>query len=286
MGEDDVRPGEVLAVALGVDHVGAEVSDELRVERADRRARGAPAGRRALHVQQTVGEVEIAALDQLDQALTIGERRLVGVAEDGIAFELHEAHRRREPRADEPGQLVDDRVGVLELGAGEERRVARDVGQQQVAPSGQLIPGHGRTIRLASRRPTPKRTECGLRGPVLVVRGWPAALRLGTSGRTWRRGIGSCPCEIWGCCVGDPRVGFRRTPSLCSIAPTPSEAAAATAATRSRRTRSSRWSGRCASTAASPTASSRRARLRSGSAATASAGAGAGSRSVSGASTG
>jgi hypothetical protein len=55
-----------------------------------------------------------------------------------LAFELHEAHRRREPLADERGQLMDDGVGMLELGAGEERRVARDVGQQQVAPSGSL----------------------------------------------------------------------------------------------------------------------------------------------------
>jgi hypothetical protein len=33
---------------------------------------------------------------------------------------------------------MDDGVGVLELGAGEERRVARDVGQQQVPLSGSL----------------------------------------------------------------------------------------------------------------------------------------------------
>jgi hypothetical protein len=137
--EDDVRSSEILPVALGIDHIGAVVGDELQVERADRRARGAAARCPALHVQQAVGEVEIAALDQLDKPLTILERCLVRVAEDSVAFELHEAHRRREPLADERGQLMDDGVGVLELGAGEERRVARDVGQQQVAPSGSLI---------------------------------------------------------------------------------------------------------------------------------------------------
>jgi hypothetical protein len=134
--EDDVRASEILPVAVGIDHIGAVVGDELQIERADRLTRGTAARRLPLHVQQAVGEIEVAAFDQLDKSLTILESGLVRVAEDRVAFTLHEARRRREPRADEPGQLMDDRVGMLELGTDEERRVARDVGQQQVAASG------------------------------------------------------------------------------------------------------------------------------------------------------
>jgi hypothetical protein len=42
---------------------------------------------------------------------------------------------------------------MLELGAGEERRVARDVGQQQIAPSGPPILWHGATIPAGPTRP-------------------------------------------------------------------------------------------------------------------------------------
>ena len=41
---------------------------------------------------------------------------------------------------------MDDAVGVLELGAGEERRVTRDVGEQQIATSDPIIGRHEATI--------------------------------------------------------------------------------------------------------------------------------------------
>jgi hypothetical protein len=153
VGEDHIGSGKILSLALGSDHVGAVVGDELQVEGADRGAGGAAAGRFALHVQQAVGESEVAALDQLDEPLTLLERGLVRVAEDSVALELQEAHQWRQPFLDQSHQLTDDRVRVLELGAGEKSRIARDVGQQQVAPSGLLIRGHGATIPPARRAP-------------------------------------------------------------------------------------------------------------------------------------
>ena len=86
--EDDVRSSEILPIVFGLDYVGAVVGHELQIERADRRARGAAARRLALHVQQAVGEVEVAGFNQLDKPLTILERCLVRMAEDGVALEL------------------------------------------------------------------------------------------------------------------------------------------------------------------------------------------------------
>jgi hypothetical protein len=161
--EDDVRPRKILAAVFALDHEPPVVRHELQIERGDRRARVAAAGRSSLHVQQPVGEIEVARLDQLDEPLAVGKRLALGVAEHGIALQLHEAHRRREPLADQLGQLTDDRLGVLELGAGEERRVSRDVGQQQIAP-----PGDGVEVAHAW---LPSANRSSIRGRAEVSRG-------------------------------------------------------------------------------------------------------------------
>src|SRR3954468_24159603 len=101
MNQDDVGSGEVLPVVFALDDVAPEVADELQPERADRRARIARTRGRPHHVNEAIGEVEIAGLDELDEALTVPEGRMVRVAEDGIAFDLHEPHRRREPLTNE-----------------------------------------------------------------------------------------------------------------------------------------------------------------------------------------
>ena len=85
-------------------------SDRDGPERTDRGARVAAACRRARHIKQTVREVEVAGLDQLDEPLTVPERRGVGVTEDCIAFELDKPHRWSEPLADECGQFTNDLV--------------------------------------------------------------------------------------------------------------------------------------------------------------------------------
>src|SRR6266568_8738196 len=133
MGQDDVRPGEVLSSGIELDHEGPVVSDELEAERTDRGARFAAAGRGARHIKQMVREVEVAGLDQLYEPLTVSKRCTVRVAEDGVAFKLYEPHRRREPLADKRRQLANDLVRVLKLGAGKKLGVAGDIGKEQIA---------------------------------------------------------------------------------------------------------------------------------------------------------
>src|SRR5664280_3267976 len=100
MDQDDIWTGEVLPVGFVLDHVAAVATDELQAERADRRARVARTGRRPRHINEAVGEVEVAGLDQLNEPFTVTEGRLVRETEDRITFELHEPHRGSEPLAD------------------------------------------------------------------------------------------------------------------------------------------------------------------------------------------
>src|SRR3954464_5374476 len=121
MRQDDVRSREVFASVVALDHIAAVMQYELQPKRTDGRAGHAATGRCARHVEQAVGEFEVAGLDQLDEPLTFPKRLGVRIAEDGVAFELYEPHGRREPLADERGQFVNYLVGGGQLGAGKER---------------------------------------------------------------------------------------------------------------------------------------------------------------------
>src|SRR5689334_10326297 len=127
MCQDDVRSREVFASVLALDHVTAVMRYELQAKRTNGSAGHTAAGRCARHVEQAVGEFEVAGLDQLDEPLTFAKRLGVRVAEDSVAFELHKPHGRREPLADERGQFVNDLLRVVKLSAREERGVSRDV---------------------------------------------------------------------------------------------------------------------------------------------------------------
>jgi hypothetical protein len=93
--------------------------------------------------QQPVGEIEVACLNQLDKPLTFAKCLGRGVTEDRVPFELYEAHRGREPLADERRQFADDGLRVLEFGAGKKRCVSRNVGEEQIALSGRVIVRYG-----------------------------------------------------------------------------------------------------------------------------------------------
>ncbi len=86
MDKDDVGAGEIFSVPVSLNYEVAEVRQELKVERAYRRAGVAAACRLACHVKQAVGEVNVAGLNQLDETLTFRECRGIGVAEYRIAF--------------------------------------------------------------------------------------------------------------------------------------------------------------------------------------------------------
>src|SRR3989442_14575481 len=94
MGQDDVRPGEVLSSGIELDHEAPVVSDELEAERTDRGARFAAAGRGARHIKQMVREVEVAGLDQLYEPLTVSKRFTLRVAEHGVSLNVYEPQRR------------------------------------------------------------------------------------------------------------------------------------------------------------------------------------------------
>src|SRR5215213_9009064 len=99
MRQDDVRACEVFASVVALDHIAAVMRYELQPKRTDGSAGHAAAGRCARHVEQAVGEFEVAGLDQLDEPLTFPKRFAVRIAEDSVAFELHEPHGRREALA-------------------------------------------------------------------------------------------------------------------------------------------------------------------------------------------
>src|SRR3972149_3430778 len=124
MDQDDVRSGEIFAAGVALDHKAAVVRNELEAERTDRRARVAAAGRRPCHIQQAVGEVEVAGFDELGEQLTVPERRGGGIAENRVAFALHELHGGREPLAGGRGQVMNEGVRVFEFGARKKRCIA------------------------------------------------------------------------------------------------------------------------------------------------------------------
>ena len=96
--QDHLGPSQVdSTVLVAVDHELAEVDDELQAETTDCLTRIAGARRRPGHVEETAGEVELARLHELEDLLAIRERIGPGEAEDCVAFELHESHRRHEP---------------------------------------------------------------------------------------------------------------------------------------------------------------------------------------------
>ena len=78
-------------------------------------------------------EGDVAGLHHVDQPLGIGEGGGRRVGEDRVALQLDEAQWRGQLRDDQGGELGHDAVGVLQLCAGEERGVAGDVGEDEIA---------------------------------------------------------------------------------------------------------------------------------------------------------
>src|SRR6201997_4117497 len=100
MRQDDVRAWEVFTSVVALDHIAAVMRYEFQSKRTDGSASHTAARRCTRHVEQAVGEFEVASLDQLAEPLTFPECVGIRVAEDSIAFELHKPHGRREPFAD------------------------------------------------------------------------------------------------------------------------------------------------------------------------------------------
>ena len=131
MHEDHVRAERLQAVRRLLEHEASEVRDELQVEGPHERTGRARAGRRPSHLVQAELEGDVAALDHVEQPLGVTEGGGRRVREDGVALELDETQRLAQARDHERGQLGHDAVGVLELGARQERGIARDIGDQE-----------------------------------------------------------------------------------------------------------------------------------------------------------
>jgi len=105
------------------------MDDELQLEHADVRACAARAGRDRLHVAQAAVISDERALDRRDHL----RRRQPADEEDRVALDLGHVHASRQAAHHGVEQLVQDRPAVVDLGLGDELRVAGDVGEHQRA---------------------------------------------------------------------------------------------------------------------------------------------------------
>ena len=142
MDENHVRPHGLGPGRRLLQDEAAEVGDELQIQPPHERAGRAGTRGRQPHLLQPQPECDVAALHHVDQPLGIGKRRARRVGEDGVALQLDEAERRRQLRDHQGGELGDDPVGVLQLGARQERRVAGDVGEDEVALLARALTRH------------------------------------------------------------------------------------------------------------------------------------------------
>lgn len=158
--DDHVPAGELLVPGDGPAHEPAVVNEELQVEGRDPPAGFARARGRVRDVALPRPEAEVRLLDRVE------ERRraacsLEGVREDGVSFELAQLKRRLKPFDDDPHEIGEHVLRVLELGPEQVARVAGDVRDDERAALGgrkpgvrSRLPGHLDAERIHARVPT------------------------------------------------------------------------------------------------------------------------------------
>jgi hypothetical protein len=135
MHQDYVRPAQVLAAGDVLSAETAVVGDELQVEARDEDAGVAVAAGRPVGRVLTAPEGEVRGVEGVEQHR--GVDPVPGhVDEDGVALELAELHCGRRGAHDRVGQVLEDVLGMVELGSCEVRRVAADVGEGKAARLG------------------------------------------------------------------------------------------------------------------------------------------------------
>ena len=133
--DDDVPPGQLLAVAAAAAHVLARVDDELQVELGCLATGGTATARRALDPLETRAEGEVALLDGIEDGRRIGAA-LRRVCEDGVALELVQAQDVPELLADRRRDVGHHVLGLLERAVDHVAGVAGDVGDHEDAAAG------------------------------------------------------------------------------------------------------------------------------------------------------
>ena len=164
MHQDHVRPAQIFAAGDVLAPEAPVVRDELQVEARDEDSGVAVALGRPVDRVLPAPEGEVRGVERAEQHR--GVDPVPGhVDEDGVALELAQLHRGRQGAHDRVGQVLEDVLGVVELGSCEVRRVAADVGEGKAARLG--LPN--RRMSRAGR----------VRHPLSVLPQMPAASGLG-----------------------------------------------------------------------------------------------------------
>jgi hypothetical protein len=124
--EDHITSSKLFAPAHLLLYHLAVVDDELEIEIAHRSASFALAARGLLDVTQAATELEIGLLDRVLQERAV-DLLADRVNESSIAFELGESEGGPQALDQRVHEIGDDVLRVLDLGGGEELRIAGDV---------------------------------------------------------------------------------------------------------------------------------------------------------------
>jgi hypothetical protein len=129
VGDDHVGPMQLLDRAQALPGEPAVVDDELELEDADVGAGAARTRRHGLHVAQPAVKRHEGAFERPDD---VGRGKSAD-EQDRVALNLGDVHAALQAAHHRVEQFVEDRPAVLDLGLGDELRIARDVGQHQCA---------------------------------------------------------------------------------------------------------------------------------------------------------
>jgi hypothetical protein len=144
VGHDHVGPVQLLDHAEALAGERAVVHDELELEHPDVGARAARARRHGLHVAQAAVERDKGLLGRRDDLLG----RQAADEEDRVALNLADVHPPLQRAHHRVEELVEDRPAVVDLGLGDELRVAGDVGEDERA-----FLQAGKSLGMVSRGP-------------------------------------------------------------------------------------------------------------------------------------
>src|ERR1700730_10369721 len=148
--EDHITSSKLFASAHLLLYHLAVVDDELEIQIAHRSASFALAARGLLDVTLAPAELEIGLLDRVLQERVV-DRLADRVSESSIAFELSESEGWPQAFDHRVHEIGDNVLCVLDLGGGEEPRIAGDVGDDEAGQFG--LRKHVTSTKMGGTRP-------------------------------------------------------------------------------------------------------------------------------------
>jgi hypothetical protein len=138
------------------------MENELEIKTGNALTGSARAGCGALDIDLPIAKCEIGGLDQLQDSLSAGDKRFLGISKDRIPLEFVNGQEFFDLHTDRFEQIAQNFVGMVELCPCDKRGIARDIGKKQITVLGDRAHGLIFKTRMIVIIPVPARGDGAL----------------------------------------------------------------------------------------------------------------------------